>query len=101
MRQMNSEMRSNMSAFDRGEKSLEKYQTQLNGLNKKLELQKIIVSDAEKHYKKMVDVHGEGSKQAQDAAAAYNNESAQLNNLERYIGRVTNEMQAFKREQEI
>src|SRR5699024_1290492 len=62
---------------------------------------KIVVADAEKHYNKMVEAHGEGSSQAQKAAAAYNNESAQLNNLERHISNVTKEMHAFKREQEI
>lgn len=101
MRLMNSEMRNNMSAFDRGEKSLKKYEVQLGGLNKKLEVQKTVTESARKHYEKMVAEHGEGSVQAQKAAAAYNNESAQLNNLERHVGKVTEEMRAFKREQEI
>src|SRR5699024_2915445 len=101
MRQMNSEMRNNMSAFDRSEKSLKKYETQLGGLNKKLEVQKTVTESARKHYEKMVAEHGEGSAQAQKAATAYNNESAQLNNLERHISNVTKQMHAFKREQEI
>ncbi len=101
MRQMNSEIRRNMSAFDYGEKSLEKYGAQLDGLNKKLELQEKATESARKRYEKMVDEHGEGSRQAQEAAAAYNNEAATLNNLERHIGKVTDEMKAFKREQEI
>lgn len=101
MRQMNSEMRNNMSAFDRGEKSVEKYGVQLEGLNKKLELQTTVTESARKNYEKMVAEHGEGSRQAQEAAANYNHESATLNNLERHIGKVTTEMQAFKREQEI
>lgn len=101
MRLMNSEMKSNMSAFSYGEKSLKKYGVQLDGLNKKLELQKTVTESARKHYEKMVDEHGEGSRQAENAAAAFNRESAQLNNLERHIGKVTDEMRAFKREQEI
>lgn len=101
MRQMNSEMRRNMSAFDYGEKSVEKYGVQLDGLNKKLALQEKTTESARKHYEKMVEEHGEGSRQAQNAAAAYNNEAAQLNNLERHIGRVTDEMKALQREQEI
>src|SRR5699024_4494235 len=99
--QMNSEMRSNMSVFDRSERSMQKYGVQLQGLNKKLELQKQIVGQAKKDYDQMVATHGEGSKAAHDAAVAYNREIAELNNLERYIGRVTKEMEAFKREQEI
>lgn len=101
MRQMNSEMRRNMSSFDFGEKSLEKYGVQLDGLNKKLELQEKATESARKRYEKMVEEHGEGSRQARDAAAAYNNEVATLNNLERHIEKVTKEMKAFKREQEV
>lgn len=98
---MNNEMKSNMSVFDRSERSMKKYETQLGGLNKKLELQKDIVEKSYKNYEKMVKAHGEGSREAIDAANAYNRENAQLNNLERHVQRVTKEMQAFKREQEI
>lgn len=101
MRLMNSEMRSNMSAFDYGERSLKKYGVQLDGLNKKLELQKTVTESARKHYEKMVAEHGEGSRQAQNAAAAYNHEAVQLNNLERHIQKVTAEMKEFERQQAI
>lgn len=101
MRLMNSEMRKNMSSFDYGEKSLKKYGTQLDGLNKKLELQKTVVESARKNYEKMVEAHGEGSKEAQEAAANYNHEAASLNNLERHIQKVTAEMKEFERQQKI
>lgn len=61
MTMVNSEMRSNMSAFDRSDRSVAKYETRLTGLNKKLEVQKAITEDARKNYEKMVDTHGEGS----------------------------------------
>lgn len=98
---MNSEMRRKMSVFDFGEKSVKKYQTQLDGLNKKLELQRDIVEKARKHYEKMVETHGAGSKEALQAATAYNNEVASLNNLERHIQKVTQEMKEFERQQAI
>ncbi len=101
MRLMNSEMRSNMSQFDYGEKSLKKYGVQLDGLKKKYEAQKIVVESARKEYEKMAEKYGENSRQAQNAAAKYNQEAASLNNLERHIGSVTKEMEAFRREQEI
>src|SRR5699024_10291911 len=72
--QMNGEMRANMSVFDRSERSMQKYGVQLQGLNKKLELQKQVVQQAKKDYDQMVATHGEGSKAAHDAAAAYNRE---------------------------
>src|SRR5690625_3219609 len=101
MRQVNSEMRSNMSAFDRSDKSIGKYETRLTGLNKKLEAQKVVTESARKHHEKMVAEFGEGSKEADNAAIAYNNQSAQLKNLERYVSRATDELKMMKREQEI
>ena len=98
---VNSEMTRNMSAFDRGEKSLSKYQTQLGGLNKKLEVQKAVTDAAQKNYEKMAKAHGEGSQEAEKAATNYNKEAASLNNLERYIGRVTDEMNQFAEAQKV
>ncbi|MGD7021783.1 phage tail tape measure protein [Rossellomorea vietnamensis] len=101
MRLVNSEMKANLSAFDKGDKSLEKYQTTLTGLNKKLEVQKSITENAMKSYQKMVKEHGEGSKEAEKAAKEYNNQRAALNNLSRYIDRTTDEMKQFRKEQEL
>ena len=98
---VNSEMKNNMSAFDRGEKSLGKYETQLTGLNKKLELQKSATAAAKTEYDKMVATHGEGSVQADKAAKAYNDQSASLNNLERHVGDLTDEFKAFQNEQDV
>ncbi|MEK4023516.1 peptidoglycan DD-metalloendopeptidase family protein [Sporosarcina sp. FSL W7-1283] len=98
---LGSEMKVNMSAFDRGEKSLKKYGTQLEGLNKRVEAQKISTEAARKTYEKMVTAHGEGSVEAEKAATHYNNQAAALNNLERHVGSVTAEMKEFQRQQEI
>ncbi|MET1176928.1 phage tail tape measure protein [Peribacillus simplex] len=98
---VNSEMKANLSAFDRGDKSLEKYETRLKGLNKKLEVQKAVTDKALKSYKKMVKEHGEGSKQAENAAKNYNNEVASLKNLERYTGRVGHELKNLQKEQRL
>lgn len=89
---VNSEMKANLSAFDYGDKSLQKYQVQLNGLNKKLDVQKTRVESARQSYDKMVKAHGEGSREAEQAAISYNKETAALNNLENYIGKVKDEM---------
>ena len=98
---VNSELRNNLSAFDRGDKSVEKYQTRIDGLNKKLEVQKTVVDSAHKSYEKMVKEHGEGSKEAEKAARNYNHESAALNNLERQIGQAKRELKQFTQEQKI
>ena len=98
---VNNEMKANMSAFDKGERSVNKYETQLTGLNKKLDAQKISVRNAKDEYERMVKVHGEGSTQADKAAGVYNREVASLNNLSRHVEGVTEEFKAFQKEQEI
>ena len=101
LRTVNSEMRANMSAFDRSDRSIGKYETRLNGLNKKLEVQKEVTEKARRNYEKMVNEHGEGSAEAEKAARAYNRESAELNNLERYVEGVTEELKQMKEQQRI
>lgn len=100
LRTINSEMKLNMSAFDRGERSVEKYQTQLQGLNRKLEVQKQVVTQARAEYQRMVQEHGEGSAEAERAAREYNNQAASLNNLERYIGQVNQGLEELQEEQQ-
>ncbi|HLR41603.1 MAG TPA: tape measure protein, partial [Pseudogracilibacillus sp.] len=101
LRTVNSEMKRNMSVFDRSDKSVKKYETSLMGLNKKLEVQKAAVAEAQKEYEKMVEQHGRGSKEAEKAARDYNNQAAALNNLERYIERTKNELAEFEKQQRI
>ena len=101
LKTVNTEMKNNMSAFDRSDKSIGKYETRLNGLNKKIEVQTKITEEAEKKYKDMVEQHGEGSKQAERAAQEYNKQSAELNNLKNYTEGVTKELKALKEEQRI
>ncbi|MCT1577531.1 phage tail tape measure protein [Oceanobacillus kimchii] len=101
LKTVNSEMKANMSAFDRGDKSVGKYETRLKGLNKKLELQRDITDKAKTSYEKMVAEHGEGSVEAEKAAREYNNQSAALNNLERYVNNATDELERMKEQQRI
>lgn len=98
LRLVNSEMKANLSAFDKGDKSLEKYQTTLNGLNKKIEVQRAITEKAYTTYQKMVKEYGEGSKEADKAANHYNNQSASLNNLQRAANRTENELKELQQE---
>lgn len=91
---VNSEMKANLSAFDKGDKSIQRYNTVLDGLNKKLEVQKTRTESARQTYEKMVKEHGEGSQEAEKAAIAYNKEQASLKNLEKSIEGVSKEMRA-------
>jgi len=96
---VNAEMRANLSAFDRADRSIDRYQTQLNGLNRKLEVQKEIVKQARSQYERMVQEHGEGSREADKAARSYLNEVTALNNLNRNIARTQRELEQLRREQ--
>ncbi|WP_241964520.1 phage tail tape measure protein [Paraliobacillus zengyii] len=98
---VNSEMKANMSAFDRSDKSIGKYETRLQGLNKKLEVQQAVTEKAYTSYEKLVKQHGEGSKEAQKAAKEYNNQVASLNNLSRYVERVENDLSQLREEQRV
>src|SRR5690606_13751422 len=98
---VDAEMKANMSAFSRSEQSVEKYETRLGGMNKKLDATKAAVNAARREHERMVELHGEGSRQAQASGAAYNNLAADFNNLERQIGEVAEEFQQFQREQEV
>ncbi|WP_340373301.1 peptidoglycan DD-metalloendopeptidase family protein [Peribacillus sp. FSL E2-0218] len=101
LKSVNSEMKANLSAFDRSDRSIGKYETRLTGLNRKLEVQKEVTKQAKLEYEKMVREHGEGSKEADKAASSYNAEVAALNNLERYVGNVREELKKLKEEQRV
>ncbi|WP_382549433.1 hypothetical protein, partial [Streptomyces sp. NPDC057131] len=50
LRTVNSEMRANLSAFDRGDRSVSAFETRLNGLNRKLQVQEEITKAARHEY---------------------------------------------------
>ena len=87
LKTVNAEMKASLSAFDRADQSVEKYEATLTGLNRKMDVQKEIVKQARKEYDKMVEQYGEGSREAEHAAQTYNIQAANLNNLQRSIER--------------
>ncbi|RVT56427.1 phage tail tape measure protein, partial [Niallia taxi] len=99
LRTVNSEMKANLSAFDRGDRSVASFETKLNGLNRKMQIQEEIAKAARQEYEKMVQEHGEGSKQAEKAARSYNNEVAALNNLRRNISNTERSLTELREEQ--
>lgn len=100
LKTVNAEMKNNLSAFDRGEKSVDKYATILGGLNEKIKVQEKIVKSSRAEYEKMVSEHGKGSVEAEKAKRAYENQSATLNNLQRSAQRTGDELAALQKEQD-
>ena len=99
LKTVNQEMKANLSAFDRADQSIEKYQTTLKGLNRKLEVQTSITEKARKEYQEMVKQYGEGSDEAHKASREYNQQVAQLNNLQRSIERTSDKLESLERDQ--
>ncbi|MGI8351672.1 phage tail tape measure protein [Niallia circulans] len=101
LKTVNSEMKANLSAFSRADNSIAKHETKLNGLQRKLEVQKEVVKGAREHYQKMVQEYGEGSKKADAAARSYNNQVSALNNLERNVNETRDALEHLREEQRI
>ena len=98
---VNSEMRKNMSAFDYSERSAQKYQTRLDGLEKKLKVQGEVVKSAKKELSDMSEKYGENSEEAKKAERQLNNAEAQYNNLERSVDKAKLQLEEFNKEQDI
>ena len=99
LKTVNSEMRANLSAFDRADRSVEKYEATLTGLNRKMQLQAGIVEETKKEYQRLAAEFGENSKEAEKAAREYNHQVAALNNLKRSVERTTAQLDDLQAEQ--
>lgn len=70
---VNSEMKANLSAFDKSEKSMERYETKLNGLNQRLKVQKQMFNQAEGELKQLNANYLNAKKRVKDVEKAYLN----------------------------
>lgn len=67
----NSELRANMSAFDKTEKSMKKYQTRLDGLNKNMKVQKQMFNQAENELKELNSNYAKAKQRVGSVEKAY------------------------------
>ncbi|MTV20873.1 phage tail tape measure protein [Staphylococcus delphini] len=70
---VNSEMKANLSAFDKSEKSMERYETQLKGLNERLKVQKQMFNQAEGELKQLNANYLSAKNRVKDVEKAYLN----------------------------
>ncbi|HHW6871842.1 TPA: phage tail tape measure protein [Staphylococcus aureus] len=68
---VNSEMKANLSAFDKSEKSMEKYQARIKGLNDKLKVQKKMYSQVEDELKQVNANYQKAKSSVKDVEKAY------------------------------
>ncbi|MFP4811078.1 phage tail tape measure protein [Mammaliicoccus sciuri] len=74
---VNSEMKANLSAFDKSEKSMQKYQTRLDGLNNKLTVQK--------------KMYGQAKQELKDLNDSYKNAGTEIKKVETQLSKLTDE----------
>jgi phage-related minor tail protein/SLT domain-containing protein len=99
LKTVDSAMKANLSQFDRADKSVEKYESTLQGLNTKLEVHKRAVAAAETEMQNAIKTYGAGSKQAEAATRTYNTQITAVNNLERRIGGLSRALTDLKQEE--
>ncbi|PGR01352.1 phage tail tape measure protein [Priestia megaterium] len=99
LKTMDAQMKANLSSFDRGERSVEKYEITLKGLNERLGVQKQALSAAKDEMNEMIRVNGKGSKEAETAERNYLSQVAALNKLEQRINNTSQAMHELKMSQ--
>lgn len=101
LKSVNTELRANLSQFDRSERSVKKYQTHIDGLTKRHQVQEKAVEQARKEYEKMVEQYGEGSAKAEASAIKLNEQIALYQETGRELKGVTAEFKEFQKQQEV
>ncbi|ORI05529.1 phage tail tape measure protein [Mammaliicoccus sciuri] len=74
---VNSEMKANLSAFDKSERSMQKYQTRLDGLNNKLTVQK--------------KMYGQAKQELKDLNDSYKSAGIEIKKVETQLSKLTDE----------
>lgn len=67
----NSELKSNLSAFDKSEKSMKQYQTRIDGLNNKMKIQKQMFNQAEQELKELNTNYAKAKQTVSSVEKAY------------------------------
>lgn len=101
LKSSNKAMGAQLSAFDRGEKSTQKYGVMIEGLSNRHRIQARMVEEARGKYDSMSATYGENSVKAQQASQELNEQIARYQETGRELDNVTAEFQEFQRVQDI
>lgn len=101
LKSSNKAMGAQLSAFNRSEKSVSKYNTIIDGLTNRHKIQAAMVDEAKQKYEEMSNTYGENSVKAQAAAQDLNTQIQRYQETGRELSNIQAEFKEFQRVQEI
>lgn len=101
LRSSNKAMGAQLSAFERGEVSAEKYGVKIRGLTNRHKIQGEMVRQAQQRYDSMSETYGENSVKAQQAAQQVNEQISRYQETGRVLRTTQEEFKEFNRIQDI
>src|SRR5699024_6114899 len=101
LKNSNSAMGAQLSAFDRGERSAKKYGVMIEGLSNRHRIQGQMVAEARKKYNHMSRTYGENSVKAQKASQDLNKQISMYQETGRELDNMRAEFSEFQRVQDI
>ena len=97
LREVTAQMKLTSTEYDKNDKSSKALTAQSNNLNDKLNLQKNRVSQLEKQYQSMSTQYEKNSKKHDDLIAKYDKEKAELDSIEKELGKTSTKYQDQKK----
>ena len=96
IRVLNSEFERSASALADWSKDATGLEQRMDTLTRKIEVQKRIVAATEEQYRKMAEVHGANSREAQEFEIKLNKETASLNKMQVELGQTDKSLKDLK-----
>src|SRR5699024_2651141 len=91
LKSSNKAMGAQLSAFDRGEKSVSKYGVLIEGISKRHKIQGKMIEETRIKYNQMSETYGENTEKAQQAAQQLNEQIARYEETGRELNKVQSE----------